>query len=95
MARESRVIPEPGCYGLEDVVVFLGDAEIKLGAWHNGDFPGAATGERSTLLRPAGAVFPPIDVFFGGAEYWLADGFHRLGAYNIVMQALELARPGH
>lgn len=24
-----------------------------------------------------GAVFPPIDVYFDGATYWLADGFHR------------------
>lgn len=24
-----------------------------------------------------GTVFPPIDVFFDGATYWLADGFHR------------------
>lgn len=24
-----------------------------------------------------GANFPPIDVFFDGKEYWLADGFHR------------------
>ena len=30
-------------------------------------------------------------MFWDGAEYWLADGFHRHGAYNIVMQALELA----
>lgn len=27
-----------------------------------------------------GAVFPPIVVFYDGAEYWLADGFHRLEA---------------
>ncbi len=25
----------------------------------------------------AGAVFPAIVLFFDGAEYWLADGFHR------------------
>lgn len=25
----------------------------------------------------AGAVFPPITVFYDGAKYWLADGFHR------------------
>jgi len=27
-----------------------------------------------------GATFPPITVFFDGAEYWLADGFHRYAA---------------
>ncbi len=25
----------------------------------------------------AGTVFPPISVYFDGATYWLADGFHR------------------
>lgn len=28
----------------------------------------------------AGVEFPPIIVFFDGKDYWLADGFHRLGA---------------
>lgn len=28
----------------------------------------------------AGDAFPPLDVFFDGAIYWLADGFHRLEA---------------
>jgi hypothetical protein len=28
-------------------------------------------------LMKDGAVFPPIEVFFDGSEYWLADGFHR------------------
>src|SRR3954468_23401019 len=37
-----------------------------------------------------GIEFPPLTVFWDGGNYWLADGFHRLGAYNIVMQALEL-----
>ena len=31
-----------------------------------------------------GTVFPPLTVFHDGKDYWLADGFHRLGA------ALEL-----
>jgi hypothetical protein len=27
-----------------------------------------------------GVEFPPITVFFDGKDYWLADGFHRVGA---------------
>jgi hypothetical protein len=27
-----------------------------------------------------GADFPPVTVFFDGAEYWLSDGFHRVAA---------------
>jgi hypothetical protein len=32
----------------------------------------------------AGAVFPPIVVFFDEVEYWLADGFHRLIAAETI-----------
>ena len=35
----------------------------------------------------AGVEFPPLDVYFDGQEYWLADGFHRL-------KASVFARPG-
>lgn len=34
----------------------------------------------------SGAVFPPITVYYDGAKYWLADGFHRF----LAAQRLEL-----
>jgi len=39
------------------------------------------------LAMARGDVFPPVDVFFDGEAYWLADGFHRYYA----TEALGLA----
>jgi hypothetical protein len=44
----------------------------------------------------AGAAFPPVVVFHDGTEYWLADGFHRRQAAE-VLGLTEIAadvRPG-
>jgi hypothetical protein len=30
----------------------------------------------------AGGIFPPVVAYYDGAAYWLADGFHRLAAYE-------------
>lgn len=38
----------------------------------------------------AGAQFPPVDVFYDGSDYWLADGFHRVrAAFAAERQQLE------
>ncbi len=28
----------------------------------------------------AGTIFPPVEVYYDGSIYWLADGFHRVAA---------------
>jgi hypothetical protein len=40
--------------------------------------------EYSEAILHQGARFPPIDVFFDGVDYWLADGFHRLFAHQML-----------
>ena len=43
-----------------------------------------------------GASFPPVLLFFDGADYWLADGFHRLeAAFSIGLKEIAAeVRPG-
>ena len=42
----------------------------------------AATAEEYAAALAEGEVFPPVTVFFDGAVYWLADGFHRVLAHE-------------
>ncbi len=45
-----------------------------------------AVEEYSDALN-AGAKFPPVVVFHDGADYWLADGFHRWHAHKAAGEA--------
>lgn len=40
----------------------------------------------------AGVEFDPIDVFFDGAEYWIADGFHRFYGAREAQKSAIMAR---
>ncbi len=50
-----------------------------------------ATCKEYGMQMKAGKRFPPVDVFFDGEDYWLADGFHRIRAYVMVVpgEAIE------
>lgn len=39
--------------------------------------------EYAEILREGG-TFPPVTVFYDGSDYWLADGFHRVRAHELV-----------
>jgi hypothetical protein len=47
---------------------------------------GATVAHYAEAILHHGAKFPPIDVFFDGAHYWLADGFHRLFAHQMLAE---------
>lgn len=55
----------------------------------------AVVEEYADLYR-AGVSMPPIEVFFDGVDYWLADGFHRWNAaQNAGLSTIEAnVRPG-
>ena len=40
--------------------------------------------EYAEAMASPETVFPPIIVYFDGADYWLADGFHRLEAWKRI-----------
>lgn len=42
-------------------------------------------------------IFPPVEVYYDGTNYWLADGFHRLEAWERIGRTTKLPvniRPG-
>ena len=39
-----------------------------------------------SMIRYEGVTFRPIDVFFDGTDYWLANGYHRCGAYDLLIK---------
>lgn len=41
-----------------------------------------------------GAKFPPVTLFFDGAQHWLADGFHRYHAYKLA-EIIEISADVH
>jgi hypothetical protein len=73
------------------VIVMLKDSSTKLtvgqirrdgGTQTRAQLDAAHLEELVAALLDDSAQMPPVDVFFDGSEYWLADGFHRVEAYD-------------
>lgn len=43
-----------------------------------------AVGAAYARLMVTGTIFPPVRAYFDGAQYWLADGFHRIAAALLI-----------
>lgn len=54
-----------------------------------------AIAEMAEVLKNGGEL-PDVDVFFDGADYWLADGFHRVDAHEEAGEDFveAIVRPG-
>lgn len=44
----------------------------------------ATVADYAEAMADPNTVFPPITLYFDGADYWLADGFHRLAAWRQI-----------
>jgi hypothetical protein len=73
------------------VIVMLKDSATKLtvgqirrdgGTQTRAQLDAAHLEELVAALEDESAQMPPVVVFFDGSEYWLADGFHRVEAYD-------------
>jgi hypothetical protein len=53
----------------------------------------ATIAEYAEAMR-RGDEFPPVDVFYDGTDYWLADGFHRLAAAE-SLDGLNVLNPAN
>lgn len=59
----------------------IADIRVNGGTQSRANLDRAVVSDYAEAVRE-GATFPPIVVFFDGASYWLADGFHRYEAYS-------------
>lgn len=78
--KNPRDVPvdKPGMLALEKILL---DRDIQVRVEMNN----TVVDEYEEIIK-GGTDFPPVDIFFDGKKYWLADGFHRVEAYTRACQ---------
>lgn len=70
-------------------MIALADIRIDGGTQPRTAIDEQVVAEYADAMR-SGVTFPPLTVFFDGAEYWLADGFHRYHALKAIDAAADI-----
>lgn len=65
----------------QPIALSIADIRIDGGTQPRAELSADLVAEYAAALL-CGDAFPPITVFYDGADYWLADGFHRLEAHR-------------
>lgn len=65
-----------------DIALIRLDKLVQMRALGEEEHVDGATVAEYLEAMESGSSFPPIVAFYDGEDYWLADGFHRLEAYQ-------------
>jgi hypothetical protein len=64
--------------------------QIDGGTQMRASLDAATVQEYQDAMQPAGwGDFPPVICYYDGAQYWLADGFHRVAAFRAAAATLD------
>jgi ParB-like nuclease domain len=77
----------PNRFAFIEQEILLAKIRTDGGTQHRA-FTDEETIERYKEDMAAGHIFPPVDVYWDGKHYWLADGFHRvLAAHELALRS--------
>ena len=65
-------------------MIRISDIRIDGGTQSRAEFNEQTVAEYAEVMADPNTVFPPVVVYSDGKDYWLADGFHRLAAWQRI-----------
>ncbi len=65
-------------------MIRISDIRIDGGTQSRTEINEQTVAEYAEAMADPNTVFPPVVVYFDGQDYWLADGFHRIAAWQRI-----------